>query len=60
MLNKRKKARKWAKHCTEIQNALNQNNWERFGWYVSRGEMVYDWRIYIDKGKGLILKYDQI
>lgn len=60
MLNRRKKARKWARHCIEMQNALNQNNWERFGWYVSRGEMVYDWRIYIDKGKGLILKYDQL
>lgn len=44
-----------------MQDALNENNWERYGWYMGRdGEMVFDWRLYVNKGKGLILRYDQI
>lgn len=61
MLSKRKKAREWAKHCVEMQNELNENNWNRYGWYIgSRDEMVFDWRLYVNKGNGLILRYDQI
>lgn len=61
MLNKRKKAREWARHCVEMQNALNENNWKRYGWYKgSDGEMCFDWRGYVNKGYGLILKYDQL
>lgn len=58
---KSKKSREWAKRCVEMQNALNENNWNRYGWYKgSNGEMCFDWSVYVNKGKGLILRYDQI
>lgn len=51
----------WRKHCMDMQNELNENNWNRYGWYKgSDGEMCFDWRAYVNKGKGLILRYDQI
>lgn len=56
MLNKRKKAREWARHCAEMQNELNENNWERYGWYVSRGELCFNWMKHRDYGNGLIVK----
>lgn len=58
---KAKKSREWAKRCVEMQNALNENNWKRYGWYVGSGnEMCFDWMVYVNKGAGLILRFDQI
>lgn len=44
MFNKQKRAREWRKRCVEMQNALNENNWNRYGWYKgSDGETAHVW-----------------
>ena len=35
----------WRKHCIEMQNELNDNNFKRYDWYVDgrTHEVVYNW-----------------
>ena len=37
--------RQWKRHCVEMQNALNDNNFKRYDWYVDgrTHEVVYNW-----------------
>lgn len=40
----RNKKSEWKRHCVEMQNALNGNNYERYGFYVNhKGELVFNW-----------------
>ena len=37
--------RQWKRHCVEMQNELNDNNFKRYDWYVDgrTHEVVYNW-----------------
>jgi hypothetical protein len=55
----KRKEREWARHCKEMQNALNENNWKRYGWYVDHnGEMSFNWMKYRAFSGGLIIKME--
>lgn len=55
----KRKEREWARHCKEMQNALNENNWKRYGWYVDHnGEMNFNWMKYRAFSGGLIIKME--
>ena len=42
--------RLWRKHAAELQNELNQNNWDRHGFYVSNGKLCCDWCCFTNYG----------
>lgn len=42
----------WRKHCMDMQNELNENNWSRHDWYVDyrTHETNYNWMKHINRG----------
>lgn len=48
--------RKWKRHVAEIQNELNEVHWKRNDWYVSRGEMCYNWTKFRAYQGGLVYR----
>ena len=48
--------RKWRRHVNEMQNALNDEHWKRNDWYVSNGEMCYNWMKFRAYKGGLVYR----
>lgn len=56
MKTKKQREREWRRHCVEMQNALNKNNWNRYGWYKGVDGMCYDRSVYEVTSDGLVTR----
>ena len=59
MKTRKQREREWRRKSVEIQNELNKNNWDRYGFYKGTdGEIHFDLMVYRNLGDGLIVKWE--